>query len=149
MKFVLCFISCLTLGLAEGLLVFARWYSTVSREDKSVDRFRPCSRILSEGWCVQQLRCLLLGQIFSAFHRYRLSSGRWAEDFPNDSQSFLVAWTSLVLLLLCCFSFDPVSMSLSVLPAHVFYYDEIATQLRRSCDHSVTRNCEKIRRNYA
>ena len=53
--------------------------------------------------------------IFSAFHRYRLSSGWWVEDFHNDSQVFFVAWTSMVLLLLCCFSFDLVSMSLSVL----------------------------------
>ena len=35
-----------------------------------------------------------------------------------------------------------------VLP-HVFHYDRIATQLRRNCDRTVTRNCEKLRRSYA
>ena len=33
--------------------------------------------------------------------------------------------------------------------SHVFDYDEIAAQLRRSCDHTVTRNCGKLRRSYA
>ena len=32
---------------------------------------------------------------------------------------------------------------------HVFQYDRIATQLRRNCDRTVTRNCEKLRRSYA
>jgi hypothetical protein len=32
---------------------------------------------------------------------------------------------------------------------HVFYYDQNATQLRRNCDRTVTRNCEKLRRSYA
>ena len=32
---------------------------------------------------------------------------------------------------------------------HVFCYAGIATQLRRNCDHTVTRNCENMRRNCA
>ena len=32
--------------------------------------------------------------------------------------------------------------------SHVFHYDQIATQLRRTCDRTVTRDCEKLRRSY-
>ncbi|CAM4919750.1 unnamed protein product [Rotaria socialis] len=32
---------------------------------------------------------------------------------------------------------------------HVFHYDETVAQLRRNCDRTVTRNCGKLRRNYA
>ena len=33
--------------------------------------------------------------------------------------------------------------------SHVFDCDQIATQLRRNCDRTVMRNCEKLRRNCA
>ncbi len=41
------------------------------------------------------------------------------------------------------------SWTIKIFWTHVFHYDEIAAQLRRSCDHTVTRNCEKLRRSYA
>ena len=39
--------------------------------------------------------------------------------------------------------------SVDIVGSHVFHYDRIATQLRRNCDRTVTRNCEKLRRSYA
>ncbi|CAM4978380.1 unnamed protein product [Rotaria socialis] len=67
---------------------------------------------------------------------------------PDDASCQIIAETALMVSDFCfCFRRHGDRNEYDI--AHVFHYDETVAQLRRNCDRTVTRNCGKLRRNYA